>query len=89
MLDEQCSTDSEAGRLLVDELVGHDGVDDAISRAEESLLFMGPLSVIVSPRAASRAGAGRRVPREQARCLAGEALVTNLERTCVGRRAST
>ena len=32
--------ESEAGRLLVDELAEHGGVDDAIGRAEESLLFM-------------------------------------------------
>ncbi|HSD24548.1 MAG TPA: enoyl-CoA hydratase/isomerase family protein [Solirubrobacterales bacterium] len=95
MFDEQWPAESSEGRLLVDEVVERDHVGDAIATAAERLLQMGPVSVLANRRALRAAQEPLDSFRafmstyaiEQARCLTSEALVKNLERTWVGRRA--
>ena len=95
MFDEQWAAESDEGRLLVDEVVERDGVGYSVAAAAERLLEMGPVSVLANRRALREAqeplGAFREFMStyaiEQARCLTSEALVKNLERTWVGRRA--
>jgi (3,5-dihydroxyphenyl)acetyl-CoA 1,2-dioxygenase len=97
MFDEQWAADSPEGRLLVDEVVQRDRVDDTIAAAAERLLAMGPVSVIANRRALRAAQEPLDAFRafmstyamEQARCLTSEALVRNLERTWVGRRGGS
>jgi enoyl-CoA hydratase/carnithine racemase len=95
MFDEQWPAESEAGRLLVDDVVERAEVDRAIVDAAAKLLEMGPVSVVANRRALRAAQEPLDAFRsfmsvyaiEQARCLASDALVSNLERTWVGRRS--
>ena len=95
MFDERWKAESPEGRLLVDEVTERDGVWDAVAEAAERLLEMGPVSVVANRRALRAAQEPLDAFRafmstyaiEQARCLTSEALVRNLERTWVGRRA--
>jgi (3,5-dihydroxyphenyl)acetyl-CoA 1,2-dioxygenase len=95
LFDEQWPAESEEGRLLVDEVVDREAVGDAVAAAAERLLEMGPVSVLANRRALRAAQEPLDAFRafmatyaiEQARCLTSDALVANLERTWVGRRA--
>ena len=95
MFDQRWKAESPEGRLLVDEVTEQDGVWDAVAEAAERLLEMGPVSVVANRRALRAAQEPLDAFRafmstyaiEQARCLTSEALVRNLERTWVGRRA--
>jgi len=95
MFDEQWEAGSPEGRLLVDEVVDRQAVGDALAVAAQRLLEMGPVSVLANRRALRAAQEPLDTFRafmstyaiEQARCLTSEALVRNLERTWVGRRA--
>jgi (3,5-dihydroxyphenyl)acetyl-CoA 1,2-dioxygenase len=97
LFDEQWRADSPKGRLLVDELVDPDAVGEAIEAAAERLLAMGSVSVVANRRALRTAQEPLDSFRtfmstyaiEQARCLTSDALVANLERTWVGRRAKS
>lgn len=97
MFDQRWAADSAEGRLLVDEVVERDEVDDAIAAAAGRLLAMGPVSVLANRRALRAAQEPLDAFRafmstyaiEQARCLTSEALVKNLERTWVGRRSES
>jgi len=95
LFDEQWPADGPEGRLLVDEVVERDEVGDAVAAAAARLLEMGPVSVLANRRALRAAQEPLDAFRafmstyaiEQARCLTSEALVGNLERTWIGRRA--
>jgi (3,5-dihydroxyphenyl)acetyl-CoA 1,2-dioxygenase len=95
MFDEQWSAESAEGRLIVDEVVERDEVGDATAAAAARLLEMGPVSVVANRRALRAAHEPLDSFRsfmstyaiEQARCVASDALVANLERTWVGRRS--
>jgi thioesterase DpgC len=97
MFDEQWSADSTEGRLIVDEVVERDEVGQATAAAAAKLLEMGPVSVLANRRALRAAQEPLDSFRafmstyaiEQARCLTSDALVTNLERTWVGRRTGS
>lgn len=97
MFDEQWPAESVAGRLLVDEVVDREEVGEAVARAAEQLLEMGPVSVLANRRALRAAQEPLDAFRafmstyaiEQARCLTSDALVKNLERTWVGRRGKS
>jgi thioesterase DpgC len=81
--------DSEAGRLIADEVVaGSDGIDAAVERSAAELVSAGTTSLVANRRAL-RAGQEpldlfRRYmatyAREQARCMYSPALIDNLER---------
>lgn len=97
MFDEQWPAESVEGRLLVDEVVDREEVGEAVARAAEQLLEMGPVSVLANRRALRAAQEPLDAFRafmstyaiEQARCLTSDALVKNLERTWVGRRGKS
>jgi (3,5-dihydroxyphenyl)acetyl-CoA 1,2-dioxygenase len=97
MFDEQWPAESVEGRLLVDEVVDREEVGEAVARAAEQLLEMGPVSVLANRRALRAAQEPLDAFRafmstyaiEQARCLTSDALVKNLERTWVGRRSES
>jgi (3,5-dihydroxyphenyl)acetyl-CoA 1,2-dioxygenase len=97
MFDEQWPAESVEGRLLVDEVVDREEVGEAVARAAEQLLEMGPVSVLANRRALRAAQEPLDAFRafmstyaiEQARCLTSDALVKNLERTWVGRRGES
>lgn len=94
MFDEEWAANSPEGRLLVDEVVDRDQMEDALVAAAERLLAMGPVSVLANRRALRAAQEPLDAFRafmstyaiEQARCLTSDALVKNLERTWIGRR---
>jgi (3,5-dihydroxyphenyl)acetyl-CoA 1,2-dioxygenase len=88
--------DSEAGRLLADEVVAADAMDDAIQHAAAELTSAGTVSLLAN-RQALRAGQEpidtfRRYmavyAREQAACLYSPALIENLERNWDAKRRS-
>ena len=93
LFDEQWTADSDAGRLLVDDVVERGRVGEAIEAAAGRLLGMGQVSVVANRRALRAAqepldsfrGFMSTYAIEQARCLTSEQLVDNLERTWVGR----
>ena len=95
LFDEQWAAESTEGRLLVDEVVDREAVGDAVAAAAARLLEMGSVSVLANRRALRAAQEPPDAFRafmatyalEQARCLTSPALVANLERTWVGRRA--
>jgi thioesterase DpgC len=82
------NADSSDGRLLADEVVAGDHVDEAVQRAASELTGAGMTSLIANRRAMRIAqeplDAFRRYmstyAREQARCLYSPALIDNLER---------
>ena len=95
MFDEQWAADSPEGRLLVHELADADAIGDVLAAAAERLLAMGSVSVLANRQALRAAHEPLEAFRafmstyaiEQARCLTSDALVKNLERTWIGRKA--
>jgi thioesterase DpgC len=89
--------DSAEGRLLADEVVPGDEVDDAIERAACELMSAGTTSLVANRRALRAAHEPldrfRRYmstyAREQAACLYSPALIANLDANWNARAAST
>lgn len=97
LFDDRWPADSPAGRMIVDDVVDRDEVDEAISVAAQRLLEAGSASVLANRRALRAAHEPLDRFRaymstyaiEQARCLASDALRENLERNWVGRRSES
>jgi len=88
--------DSAEGRLIADEVVPGDEIDDAVARAATELTSTGTTSLIANRKtlrvAQEPLDAFRRYmsnyAREQARCLYSPALIENLERNWDAKRRS-
>jgi (3,5-dihydroxyphenyl)acetyl-CoA 1,2-dioxygenase len=90
------AADSPEGRMLADEVVPADEIDDAIARAAAELMSAGPTSLVANRRqlrvAAEPLDVFRRYiagyAREQAYCFYSPALIDNLERNWEAKRRS-
>jgi (3,5-dihydroxyphenyl)acetyl-CoA 1,2-dioxygenase len=89
--------DSAEGRLLADEVVPGDEIDEAIGRAAAELMSAGTTSLVANRRALRAAHEPLDVfrrymstyAREQAACLYSPALIANLDTNWNARAAST